>query len=48
MTELEIKVNELIVESIDKLIEKYQKKADKERTKIKQAYVTHKGKNIIP
>lgn len=43
MTEIEIKVNELIVESIDKLIEKYQKKADKERAKVNQAYVTYKG-----
>ena len=43
MTELEIKVNELIVESIEKLIEKHQKKADKERAKVKQAYVTYKG-----
>lgn len=43
MTELEIKVNEVLAEAIDKLIEKYQKKADKERTKVKQAHVTYKG-----
>ena len=43
MNNTEIKVNELIIESIDKLIEKYQKKADKERAKIKQAYITYKG-----
>ena len=43
MNETEIKVNELIIDSIDKLIEKYQKKADKERAKINQAYITYKG-----
>lgn len=43
MDNTEIKVNELIVESINKLIGKYQKKADKEREKAKQAYVTYKG-----
>lgn len=43
MTKSEIKANELIAEAINKIIEKYQKKADKERSKIKQAFVTYKG-----
>ena len=43
MTKSEIKANELIAEAIDKIIDKYQKKADKERAKIKQAFVTYKG-----
>lgn len=43
MTTSEIKANELIAEAIDKIIVKYQKKADKERAKIKQASVTYKG-----
>lgn len=43
MTKSEIKANELIAEAIDKIIEKYQKKADKEREKIKRASVTYKG-----
>lgn len=43
MTESEIKANELIAEAIDKVIEKYQKKADKERAKIKEAFITYKG-----
>lgn len=43
MTKSEIKANELIAEAIDKIIEKYQKKADKERAKVKQAFVTYKG-----
>lgn len=43
MTKSEIKANELIAEAIDKIIEKYQKKADKERAKIRQAFVTYKG-----
>ena len=43
MTKSEIKTNELIAEAIDKIIEKYQKKADKERAKVKQAFVTYKG-----
>ena len=43
MTQSEIKANELIVEAIGKIIDKYQKKADKERAKIKQAFVTYKG-----
>lgn len=43
MDKIEIKVNELVSASIDKLIEKYQKKADKEREKVKRACVTYKG-----
>lgn len=43
MTKSEIKANELIIEAIDKLIEKYQKKAKKERSKVEQASVTYKG-----
>lgn len=43
MTNAEIKTNELLIESITKLIEKYQKKAEKEREKVKQACVTYKG-----
>ena len=43
MNKTEIKANELIAEAIDKIIEKYQKKADKERAKIRQAFVTYKG-----
>ena len=40
MTTDEIKTNEIIAEAIDKLIEKYQKKADKERAKVESAYIT--------
>lgn len=43
MTKAEIKANELIIEAIEKLIEKYQKKAVKERSKVEQASVTYKG-----
>lgn len=43
MTKSEIKANELIAGAIDKIIEKYQKKANKERAKIKQIFVTYKG-----
>lgn len=43
MINSEIKANELIIEAIEKLIEKYQKKADKERAKIKEAFITYKG-----
>ena len=43
MNKTEIRANELIAEAVDKVIEKYKKKADKERAKIKQAYVTYKG-----
>lgn len=43
MTKTEIKANELVAEAIEKIIEKYQKKADKEREKVKKAYVTYKG-----
>lgn len=43
MTKTEIAVSEMIIEAIDKLIEKHQKKAEKERAKVKQAYVTYKG-----
>lgn len=43
MTKTEVTVSEMIIEAIDKLIEKYQKKAEKERAKVKQAYVTYKG-----
>ena len=43
MTKSEIKANELIAEAIDKIIEKYQKKADKERAKNRQVFVTYKG-----
>lgn len=43
MNEIEIKVNGLLTEAIDKLTEKYQKKAEKERAKVKQAFVTYKG-----
>jgi len=43
MTTSEIKANELIAEAIDKIIVRYQNKADKERAKIKQASVTYKG-----
>ena len=43
MTESEIVTNELIVEAIDKIVEKFQKKAIKEREKAKRAYVTYKG-----
>lgn len=46
MTKSEIKANELIAEAIDKLIEKYQKKADKEREKVRQAYVSYKGEKF--
>lgn len=43
MNSTEIKVNELLKEAVDKLIEKYQKKVAKEKEKIKQAYITYKG-----
>ena len=43
MTKSEIMANELIAEAIGKLIEKYQKKADKEREKVSKAFVTYKG-----
>lgn len=43
MTKSEIKANELIAEAIDKVIEKYQKKAARERSKVTQASVTYKG-----
>ena len=43
MTTDEIKTNEIIAEAIDRLIEKYQKKADKERAKVESAYITYKG-----
>ena len=43
MTKSEIKVNELIAQAIDKIIEKYQKKADKEKEKARQSYITYKG-----
>ena len=43
MTTDEIKTNEIIAEAIDKLIDKYQKKADKERAKVERAYITYKG-----
>lgn len=43
MNNTEIKVNELLIEAINKLIEKYQKKADKERAKANQGYITYKG-----
>lgn len=46
MTKSEIKANELIAEAIDKIIEKYQKKADRERAKVKQASVTYKGETF--
>lgn len=46
MTKSEIKANELIIEAIDKIIEKYQKKADKEREKVSQAYVSYKGEKF--
>lgn len=47
MTESEIVTNELIVEAIDKIVEKFQKKAIKEREKAKRAYVTYKGENFF-
>lgn len=43
MTKSEIKANELVAEAIDKIIEKFQKKAAKEREKASKAYVTYKG-----
>lgn len=43
MDRIEIAGNELIAEAIDKLIEKYKKKAEKERGKIKEAKVTYQG-----
>lgn len=43
MDKIEIKVNELVSASIDKLIEKYQKKVNKEREKVKRACVTYNG-----
>lgn len=46
MTKSEIKANELIAEAIDMIIEKYQKKADKEREKVNQACVTYKGEKF--
>lgn len=47
MTESEIVTNELIVEAIDKIVEKFQKKAIKEREKAKRAYVTYKGEKFF-
>lgn len=47
MTKTEIMVNDMIAESISKLIEKYQKKADKEREKVSKAYVTYKGEKFF-
>lgn len=46
MTKSEIKANVLIVEAIDKVIEKYQRKADKEREKVRQACVSYKGEKF--
>lgn len=43
MDKYEILANEMIAESIQKLIDKTQKKADKERAKIKNATVTYQG-----
>ena len=40
MTTDEIKTNEIIAEAIDKLIEKYQKKADKETARLNRG-LTH-------
>lgn len=42
-TKSEIKAIMLIVEAVDKVIEKYQKKAMKEREKINNASITYKG-----
>lgn len=39
----QIKARELIIESIDKIIDKYTKKADKEKAKVKNASITYKG-----
>ena len=47
MTKAEIMVNEMIADSISKLIEKYQKKADKEREKVSKAYVAYKGEKYF-
>lgn len=47
MTESEIVTNELIVEAIDKIVEKFQKKAIKEREKAQRAYVTYKGEIFL-
>ena len=47
MTESELVTNELIVEAIDKIVEKFQKKAIKEREKAKRAYVTYKGEKFF-
>lgn len=46
MTKSEIKANQLIADAIDKIIEKYQKKADKEREKVRQACVSYKGEKF--
>lgn len=43
MTNVEIKANELMAEALDKLIDKLQQKAQREREKVKAAYVTYKG-----
>ena len=43
MNSAEIKANELAAEAIEKVIEKYRKKAEKERAKVSQAFVTYKG-----
>ena len=46
MTKSEIMANQLIADAIDKIIEKYQKKADKEREKVRQACVSYKGEKF--
>lgn len=39
----QIQARELIIEQIDKIIEKYEKKAEKEKAKKKNAYVVYQG-----
>ncbi len=43
LSETEIKARRMVIESIEKLIEKTSKKAEKEKAKKKQAHVTYKG-----
>lgn len=43
LTSTEIKAHQLIIEQIDKVVEKLQKRADKEILKKNSAYVTYKG-----
>lgn len=43
LSETEIKSRELIIEELKKLIDKYQKKADKEKSKLKEPKIIYKG-----